>query len=439
MRRKTEKKLAMLYSIDTIYGMLDRLSTLPLDSLAKISGFVIRRPKKLSLGAFLQSLLLNLGQPSFSLASWAAQLSALQSGLFSKQALHRRCGAGMANFLQLAIAALLGNFTRRDCPAEVFNQFGRVLLQDSTALALHRSLAKHFPGCGNQHQRSLASVKIQAIFDLRSQSWVHFELGSLTDNDQKASPLILAHLQKGDLVIRDLGYAVFKVWRQIAAQGAYFLSRWRNDFSLLDPQTQEPLDLLTLLLNRPQLGMDVLVGASERLPVRLVALRLPAPLAAQRRRRARANAKRDRHLHLTKRYLKLLDWTILLTNVSAEQLSDQQLLEVYGCRWQIEVLFKSWKSHFKLGQLPPSGPMQVQIQLLAKLLALTLIQNTFHPGWLAGHQRPLSLLKIASYFSRLLPLIITSPHQDWLEHFLYFCRYDSRSDRSNFFQRLASL
>jgi antitoxin component of MazEF toxin-antitoxin module len=45
-----------------------------------------------------------------------------------------------------------------------------------------------------------------------------------------------------------------------------------------------------------------LVGAQERLPVRLVALRLPAPLAAQRRRRARANARRDRALRLTKRY-----------------------------------------------------------------------------------------------------------------------------------------
>ena len=73
-----------------------------------------------------------------------------------------------------------------------------------------------------------------------------------------------------------------------------------------------------------RLNIVLLVGAQERLPVRLVALRLPAPLAAQRRRRARANARRDRALRLTKRYLKLLDWTILLTNVTPSQLSAQR-------------------------------------------------------------------------------------------------------------------
>ncbi len=74
--------------------------------------------------------------------------------------------------------------------------------------------------------------------------------------------------------------------------------------------------------------------------------------------------------------LRLADWTILLTNVTPEQLSTQQLLEAYSCRWQIEVLFKSWKSHFRLGLLPSRNPLWVQIQLLAKLLAIALLQST---------------------------------------------------------------
>jgi DDE family transposase len=162
-------------------------------------------------------------------------------------------------------------------------------------------------------------------------------------------------------------------------------------------------------------------------------------LAAQRRRRARANARRDRALRLSERYLKLLDWTILLTNVTPEQLSAQQLLETYACRWQIEMLFKSWKSHFQLGRLPSSGPRQVQIQLLAKLLAIALVQNSFAPRLHVPVRRPLSPLKIAAYFSRLLPLIAASPHQNWFDHFFYFCRYDSRPNRPNFFEKLSSL
>jgi hypothetical protein len=419
--------------------MPQRLSLLPLQSLAKTSGFVLRRPRKLSLEAFLQSILLSLCSPVYSLRSWAALLSALQSELLSKQALHRRCTKELVAFLELSLASLLGNFMRRSCPKAVFEHFGRVLLQDSTALALHPRLASCFPACGNQHQSKLASVKIQAVFELCSQSWVHFQLGALTDNDQKASPLILSHLQAGDLVIRDLGYAVLKVWRHIAQQGAYFLSRCRSNCVFFEPKTQKPLELLSLLQDHCQLDVQLLLGSEEHLPVRLVALRLPSQLAAQRRRRARQSAKRDSALRLTKRYLKLLDWTILLTNVSAQKLSAQQLLEAYSCRWQIEVLFKSWKSFFQLGKLPTRNPLWVQIQLLAKLLAIALVQTTFAPLPFNLHSRQLSPLKIADYLARLLPLISASPHRDWLEHFIYFCRYDSRSDRNNFFQKLATL
>ena len=419
--------------------MLQRLSVLPLQNLAKTSGFVLRRPRKISLEAFLQSILLSLCQPGLSFRSWAALLSALQSNLLSKQALHKRCDSRLRAFLQLCLASLLGTFMRRSCPSQLWEHFDRVLLQDSTSLALHPRLASSFAGCGNQCRSKLASVKIQAIFELRSQSWLHFQLGALTDNDQKASPLILSYLRAGDLVIRDLGYVVLKVWRHIAQQGAYFLSRCRSDFAFFDPQSQQPIDLLELLQDHCQIDIALLVGVQEQLPVRLVALRLPAKLAAQRRRRARANARRDSSLRPTKRYFKLLDWTILLTNVTAQQLSAQQLVEAYSCRWQIEVLFKSWKSHFQLGKLPAANPIWVQIQLLAKLLAVALLQNCFAPNAFSLVSQALSPLKIADYLSRLLPLISASPHQNWLQHFLYFCRYDSHPDQPNFFQKLAAL
>jgi hypothetical protein len=139
--------------------MLQRLSCLPLHSLAKSSGFVLRRPIKLSLQAFLQSLLLALHQPSHSFQSWAAQLSALQEQLFSKQALHRRCGPQLVKFLELLLASVLGSFTRPDCPALLFQHFRRVLLQDSTALALDPSLAKHFPACSEPTPKQISQYQ----------------------------------------------------------------------------------------------------------------------------------------------------------------------------------------------------------------------------------------------------------------------------------------
>ena len=90
--------------------MLQRFSYLPLQTLARSSGFVLRRPKKLSLDAFLQSILLSLCSPAYSFQSWAAQLSALQAGLFSKQALHQRCDRRLLGFLQLCFGQLVSQF-----------------------------------------------------------------------------------------------------------------------------------------------------------------------------------------------------------------------------------------------------------------------------------------------------------------------------------------
>jgi hypothetical protein len=285
----------------------------------------------------------------------------------------------------------------------------------------------------------MAGTRIQAIFDLCSQRWIHFQLGASKDCDQKDSALVLDYLQAGDLVIRDLGYAVLRVWRQIIGKGAYFLSRWRNDLKLFDPRTNQPVDLLALLKEHSNLcSLQLLVGVQERLPLRLVALRLPAQVAAQRRRRAKEKARHDRSLRPSQRYLELLDWSILLTNVPDHHATAQQLLEAYGARWQIELLFKSWKSHFQIGQLPRSNPIWVQIQLATKLLAIALLQNHFSPRLQTKDGKALSPLKIAAYLCRLLPLITASPHRDWLEHFLYFCRYDSRR-RPNFFQKIAAL
>jgi hypothetical protein len=77
-------------------------------------------------------------------------------------------------------------------------------------------------------------------------------------------------------------------------------------------------------------------------------------------------------------------------------------------------------------------------KLLAKLLAIALLQNHFSPWLQAKDARALSPLKIAAYLSRLLPIVIASPDHNWFDHFLYFCRYDSRRS-PNFFQKLAAL
>jgi len=109
---------------------------------------------------------------------------------------------------------------------DVFSGFNRVLVQDSTSLAKPNKLAAHFPGPGNQTQKQNAMIRVQAVLDLLSETYVDFDITPFTRNDQRAATEIIDIISAGDLIIRDLGYFVPQVFHTIKGKGAYFLSRY---------------------------------------------------------------------------------------------------------------------------------------------------------------------------------------------------------------------
>jgi len=157
---------------------------------------------------------------------------------------------------------------------------------------------------------------------------------------QAAAQDVLALVRTGDLVLRDLGYFVVETFQRIALAGAFFLSRLRLDTSLFDPQTQRPLSLLKALRRAGHLDQAVLLG-QQKLPARLVAIKLPEALAAERRRKAKQN--RDKRCRPNATYLALLGWAIFITNVDRKVLSARTVAQVHGLRWRIETIFKAWQ------------------------------------------------------------------------------------------------
>ncbi len=417
------------------------LAALDLDALARRTGLVRRCPRKVHPLSFLQTCCLLATQRNVSLAGWACLWGMLTTSTLSKQAVAKRCSAGAVDFLRLILQTVLVGLWRP--PASVpkaLRSFRRVLIQDSTTLALAPKLAARFPGSCNQWQKGMASLKIQTVYDLLSETFVHFALTPFTTNDQKASPMILELAHPGDLVIRDLGYAVLKVFRRAQAQGLYFLSRLRYGTTLLGSPTGPPLALLPLLRAEGRCDIPVWLGLREPVPVRLVAVPVPEAVAAQRRRQARAN--RDRRLRPSPEYLELLGWEIFITNVSAEVWTAATVAAVYGVRWRIEIWFKAWKSHFRLGELTAGSAEQIQLLIYGRLIWISLFQTCLlRPLAQSGG---LSLLKLAAWW-RDYSLVWMFNGQSRLDgrhllnQILYHCRYDRRRKRPNFHQKLQGL
>jgi len=189
----------------------------------------------------------------------------------------------------------------------------------------------------------------------------------------KTAPMQTAPLPQGALRIADLGYLAIPVLAEYDRQGVFWLTRYQANLLLFDPAGQS-LDLLAVLPASDQPGLDRSVQVSEqRLPCRLVAVRVPSPVAEERRRKLRAEAKRDGRTP-SARQLALCDWVVFLTNVPLECLSVTELLVLARARWQIELLFKLWKSHGQVDESRSAKPYRILCEVYAKLLAM-LIQH----------------------------------------------------------------
>jgi len=223
-------------------------------------------------------------------------------------------------------------------------------------------------------QGSAAALKLQVGLDLVSGRL----LATLHDGrsqDQRAPHLGLA-LPAGTLRIQDLGY--FNLGRMAAwdAAGVCFLSRCKVGTTVItaDGQCRE---LGRFLAAQSQTVVDVPVwlGARARLRCRLIAVRVPAQVAAARRRKRHADAQRAGKMVSTAR-LELADWTVLVTNVPVDRLSVREALVLARVRWPIELVFKRWKAGGRVDEWRSGKPWRILCAVYAKLLGQVV------PHWL---------------------------------------------------------
>jgi hypothetical protein len=426
---------------DNFHHIRARLARLDAEALARQSGFLKRKPRKIPMTNFLLGLVALAAEAVLSLERIAAVIGLSAHVPYTKQALAKRLGAQVEQFLAQVAAALFSELSEGVRTQGLFRPFRRVLLGDSTVEALPKHLAHLFPGGANQLPQKRASLKIQFIIDLLNATLIHCSLSGYTRNDQAASPDILAVAERDDLVIRDLGYFALPVLAALELQGAFFLSRYKHGVRVYDLQGQ-PLDLVRELQTQGRCDREVLLGA-DRVRVRLVALPAPEAVVNERRRKARAN--HDGRSQPSRQHLALLGWNIFVTNVSRPVWPAQSLGPVYRLRWRIEMIFKAWKSHLGLRLFNARTAALLQLSVMTKLLFCVLVYHFCNALELLGDgQRHVSLLRLARIIAHCGGLFAAavlhlSPRQ-WLEHQLqHHLFYERRKDRKNYYELLAEV
>ena len=207
------------------------------------------------------------------------------------------------------------------------------------------------------------------------------------------------------------------------------------------------LDLSSLLYSLKQAGVtqhecQVELGVKTRLSARLLLAALPEEAAARSRAKMKENASKQGR-SVTQTSLALCDWKILITNTQPEQLSFKDCLLLYSVRWQIELLFKLWKSHGKLGHSHSANPWRRLCELYVKLLIVMVQHWIFLTGLWDIPER--SLIKggqmIKEQAARLAACInniddLTRLLQELAERFQVGCRQNTRKKHPNTWRQL---
>ncbi len=428
-------------------GMVDRLLAKIEDrddlmELAVKSGFVKRKPRKINPRELLTALFVTVLGGGRSLNSIAMTIGVLNGEPVSKQRVDKRIKGACLKYLESILAHAISRTVLHHCEA-FSSTFNRIVLQDSTTIRLPSHLKDVSPGSRNQRNDDISLLKIQTAYDLLQEHFCYFQITPFTTNDQHAATTMLDYVEENDLVIRDLGYFVPRAFAMLQQKGAFFITRLRYRVNLYDPQSGERIELLKTLKKRKKLDMPVVIGGEQRVTCRIVALPVDPAVAAERRRKLKRN--RDHRLNPGKEHLQLLGWNIFVTNVDPHELSAQDIASLYALRWRIEMVFKSWKSNSTFVPFQRASAHYVQAYIYAFLIFTTLFHTVIfaHNNSLSinTHNKPLSLLKITRFFKEQLWAVPSNASYSprLFEVISYQCAYETRYDRLNYHQKLASL
>jgi hypothetical protein len=393
----------MELSIEQVGNETAKFAGKDVEVVARETKFV-QRTSTLNAQSFLQALIFGLLEKDDLSLNELAQICADIGIDITAQGLDQRITDKAVAFLERMFSRAIDMFKNQiPLPLPILQQFNGVYLTDSSVIALPDSMAGDYQGCGGNGPK--ASLKVQLVFEFLLGNVIQVALRSGREPDQSYRDYIQT-LPEGALSITDLGYFVLDAIKSIVCErNAYFLSRFLPRIGLLTADGK-PFNLLHQLRDGPRTPVEfsVLLGkqAKHRLPCRLIALPVPQEVGNRRRQKALDKARRQKK-GISEEVLALMDWTIFVTNVPAEMLSIEQIAVLYPVRWQIELVFKLWKSHCGLRHIAGFRRERILVELYAKLIGAILTQFLTAPlrmpeGFLTN--REISAVKVRNIFQR---------------------------------------
>ncbi len=340
--------------------------------LARDAGFGEREgkltPRRLFLG-----LTLGFGSgPKRTIAGLSQFIGHVGGVPSTRQALHKRLSEPeAADFFRRCLARLShrsATLIREPLPGKL-STYEDCKLLDSTTIALADRLAERFPACRTNVRKAALKLHTRMSLALKQAE----EVGISADRVHDRKGVTIGPWVRGQLLFFDLGYFDYKLLADIVAEGGAFCSRLKttSNGTIVSVREgcapgEEGRALNGAAFRGEVVDLDVLFGeGSKTILARVVGLWNPET--------------KDYHWYVT--------------SLAPKDFSPQEVGQSYRLRWQIELLFKEWKSLLRLAQLP-SGKEEIVLCLIyATLCAAALSRLVL---WLAARRHKLSWYEMST-------------------------------------------
>jgi hypothetical protein len=338
---KPEQDIRFLNAFERLFSQDE------LDKLGREAGFMKRR-RQITPQRFCMALVSALGSGTTdSIADVHRQFNHLHSTdiqlkPFHKQLVKMAAPEFMREVFEKALALHLPDmFALRDKYQDIFK---RIILQDGTSFAVHDDLMFYFPGRFNAHNP--AAVELHVTYDVfkGQPDCVHLTEDIAPERDYLPSAASLTDC----LFMADAGYFSKEFIKQLQDAHAYFIMRMSNSVNPMAvcTKTQQTKPLKSWLKALPAAGvLDLDVQWPNGPVYRCVAFA--------------ALDHKKRHV-------------LVCTNLDRKQFPTEVVGDLYRVRWQIELLFKEWKSMNNLNKFDTGHATIVETLIWGSLLAATL-------------------------------------------------------------------
>lgn len=360
-----------------------------INEVAYKTGF-LQRKSKLSPVKFLSlCTFLNEEMCTSTLAELSTRLDICEDLSITTEGLNQRFNDKSVSFMKYIFKEILLRQSNILSEGTMINtHFNQIRITDSSAFKLPSVFQGKYKGTGGNQTAS--GIKIQLEYNLNTGQFLNMDVFDGTYNDASYLSKIQSSIEPKDLCLKDLGYFKIDDLKVIEEKEAYYLSRLKTNIKVYVKNSHietfksgkpkkgkeyiqlDILDIISPLAQGETIEIkDVYIGNTQSLKTRLIITKLSEEnkgkkLAYQEK------VQKKKQMKFSKKAVKLASVNMYITNVEQFILPKEKVYETYSLRWQIEIMFKIFKSLFKVHMAKKVKIERFECSLYGKLIRLLL-------------------------------------------------------------------